>query len=803
MIQARFQTELVAELSVGVLASLLPNAWGASDWLWPLVALLAVGLAVIIWSYTRAQASHGLRAALVILKFVALALLAICLLEPSYRHTRPERGANLMVVMADDSQSLQIKDRGKSETREFELKQKLTNDSGWLIKLAEDFDVRRYQFDRRLRPVAHFKDYAANERGSDIVNNIKIVSSRFSGRPSAGIVLMTDGNVTAATASDLDSIDWENTPPIYPVVLGESSPARDLGITQVTSTQTNFESAPVTVTAELMAHGYQGKRVSVQLLNQQGEEIERKEVKQIEDGRPFAVRFQTRPTRPGVNVYQVKAFASDEESSTASADTSVEATIVNNQRLAIVDRGSGPFRILYVSGRPNWELKFLRRATQDDEELDLVGLVRIAKREAKFTFRGRDGQQSNSLFRGFESQDEDTTEQHDEPVFLRLGTRDESELLGGFPKDAETLFGYDAVVIDDLEAAFFSEDQKTLLHQFVSRRGGGLLMLGGQESFGSGDYDKTQIGEMLPIYLDRVAPEVDAQYQLGLTRDGWLQPWVRIESTEDKENQRLVSMPKFKTLNVADSIKPGATVLATVATNEGTQHPALVVQPFGKGRVGALMIGDFWRWQLNTEDGNDDLMKAWRQMMRWVVSDVPRRIDCKIEKRNDTNRTTEMVVTVRDESYRLLDNATVEFEITTPDGKMIELTGVPSGNTPGEYRGSFVSIEPGAYSANVLVAAADGTEIGEVESGWVSEPDSEEFQSLEPNRKFLELLAEKSGGEVIELDGLTQFVNSLDYREVPISETSSLPWWHRWPILFLALGLLVGEWGIRRWKGLP
>ena len=36
--------------------------------------------------------------------------------------------------------------------------------------------------------------------------------------------------------------------------------------------------------------------------------------------------------------------------------------------------GGGPFRILYVSGRPNWEFKFLRRALQEEDELDLVGL---------------------------------------------------------------------------------------------------------------------------------------------------------------------------------------------------------------------------------------------------------------------------------------------------------------------------------------------------------------------------------------------------------------------------------------------
>src|SRR5256885_11023024 len=39
----------------------------------------------------------------------------------------------------------------------------------------------------------------------------------------------------------------------------------------------------------------------------------------------------------------------------------------NNSTVLAVDRGHGPYRILYVAGRPNWEFKFLNRAAQEDE----------------------------------------------------------------------------------------------------------------------------------------------------------------------------------------------------------------------------------------------------------------------------------------------------------------------------------------------------------------------------------------------------------------------------------------------------
>ena len=172
---------------------------------------------------------------------------------------------------------------------------------------------------------------------------------------------------------------------------------------------------------------------------------------------------------------------------------------------------------------------FLSRALAADEQVDLVGLIRLAKQEPKFAFKGRAGENSNPLFRGFGDKNQDT-ESYDKPVLMRLNTRDSEELKTGFPTEASELFGYNAVVIDDLESAFFTVRQQRLLHEFVSERGGGLLMLGGQESFRQGDYSRTPIGNLLPVYLTRptTQPAQRAQWKMGFTREGWLQPWARL-----------------------------------------------------------------------------------------------------------------------------------------------------------------------------------------------------------------------------------------------------------------------------------
>jgi hypothetical protein len=161
--------------------------------------------------------------------------------------------------------------------------------------------------------------------------------------------------------------------------------------------------------------------------------------------------------------YQLRVSAKGEVEQFKDPKALQEATLANNVRVLAVDRGRGPYRILYVSGRPNWEYKFLRRALADDDQVDLVGLIRIAKREPKFEFRGRAGESSNPLFRGFGNQSQEEIERYDQPVLIRLNTRDEVELRGGFPKTAEDLFGYHALIVDDLEAEFFKPDQMSLL----------------------------------------------------------------------------------------------------------------------------------------------------------------------------------------------------------------------------------------------------------------------------------------------------------------------------------------------------
>src|SRR5690606_4223884 len=273
-----------------------------------------------------------------------------------------------------------------------------------------------------------------------------------------------------------------------------------------------------------------------------------------------------------------------------------------------------------------------------------------------FDFRGRAGESSNPLFKGFDNQDPEEVEQYDQPVLLRLNVENAEQLRTGFPQSAEELYAYDAIVLDDLEAEFFTGDQMSLVQRFVSQRGGGLMMLGGQESFIDGGYHRTPVGDLLPVYVapvrtetakpERIAP---GRWRLELTREGVLQPWVRVRETLEEEEQRLASMPAQKTVNAVSGLKPGATVLLNAKSAGHEPRPALVAQIFGRGRTAALLVADLWRWGLARQHDAryDDFDHQWQQMIRWLVADVPRRVMVDVEGANEPGQPIEIRVRVR------------------------------------------------------------------------------------------------------------------------------------------------------------
>jgi len=350
--------------------SLTISSW---NWLWPALAFLVVGAAALVWSY-RAPAQPMVRLVCLLLKLTGLAALALCLLEPRWLGQRARPGANLFAVLADNSQGLQIHDHGNPRTRGDGLRELVDpRGAGWQAALANTFDVRRYLFDTRLQSTTDFHELAFDGRSTSLGTALRTLADRFQGRPLAGVLLLTDGNATDLPGGTLPEL--KGLPPIYPVVIGTNDPVRDISVQQVRVSQNAFEDAPVAIQADVTATGFRGQPIVARLVNRDGKTVQEQTSEARGDGETVAFRFQLKPEQPGLSFYQMRVGTQTEMTVGPAAPTE-EATLANNTHVLAVDRGQGPYRILYVSGRPNWEFKFLNRALADDDQVNLVGLIR-------------------------------------------------------------------------------------------------------------------------------------------------------------------------------------------------------------------------------------------------------------------------------------------------------------------------------------------------------------------------------------------------------------------------------------------
>ncbi len=769
---------------------------GRPDLVLPIIAGAIFTVGLTLWSHRHTTLPKHRRIAVLGLKCLCFLLLLVCWLEPRWTVKVPKERANTIALLLDNSQSMQLPDEGKDRSRgERLLSLWKAGETRWRLDIEKDFRSRSFTFAGGLREITAgvLPDFlgAASRLGSSLSQVESLI-----GQTPAGVVVFTDG-----VASDLESLNAKALPPVYPVVFGRDQPEAEAVLGSVTATQGAFEDAPVTINAEIRAMGLSGRSLGVRVepletsaSQGQAPAVSQTTLKLESNDTKAVAQLQFTPHCSGPSFYKVTMRNEDEPSDAPLAK-------LRNTRLLCVNRTRGPHSILYVAGRPNWEFPPLRRALDGDPELQLRALIRVAKREPKFQFKGRGGEATNPLFRGFQNEAGAEVQRYDQPVIVRVNVDSPGELASGFPKTAEELFSYKALILDDLEAEFFSAEQQRLLQRFVSERGGGLLMLGGMESFQNGGWKGTPLEAALPVWMDKEGDAPDEGFEWQLTREGLLQPWMRRRKSESEETARAKGLPALDVLNGVAGIKPAATVLALARTGSASR-PALVTQRYGLGRSAALLAGDWYRWGIGDSANATDLAKLWRQVARWLVSDAPSPVDL-AGQWDPSSGVTKLQVRVRGREARPVEDADVSIRVRRlmdAADAALELHAEPAGE-PGVFSVSNTFPSEGAWIAEAVAVSSDGVEIGRSDFGWVQDSSEMEWRSSTPDRKAMTELARLTGGEVIRVEEVDQLANRLKNLPSLATEVKVRPLWHSGSLFSLAALCLVAEWFLRRRGG--
>jgi hypothetical protein len=339
-------------------------------------------------------------------------------------------------------------------------------------------------------------------------------------------------------------------------------------------------------------------------------------------------------------------------------------------------------------------------------------------------------------------------------------------------------------------------------------------MLGGRRAFAEGGWAGTPVAEVLPVELETTDTRGDAglffpNLAVRPTRDGASSPVVKLAETEEASLAKWNDMPAVSAVNAVRLVKPGATVLLTAVDESRQDHVVLAFQRYGRGRSMVFAVQDSWNWKMDATVSVDDTTHAtfWRRLVRWLVDGVPDHVGIttaidRVEPGEPMTLTAEVV----DPAFVEVNDAHVLAVVKTPSGKTLEVPLQWTVTQNGEYEGTFVPDEAGAYevrtTATRTTASGAPQELGSsVLHARASAGDGEYFDAA-MRSPLLKRVAEETGGRFFVPADASTLPEAINYsgRGVTVVEEREL--WDMPAILILLLALVGAEWGFRRTRGL-
>jgi hypothetical protein len=339
-----------------------------------------------------------------------------------------------------------------------------------------------------------------------------------------------------------------------------------------------------------------------------------------------------------------------------------------------------------------------------------------------------------------------------------------------------------------------------LVKEFVDRRGGGVLFLGGKDSLADGGWKKSPVAEILPTVLpDKKNTFIRVGADVEVTAAGRDSLITRLEEDPAKNVERWKKMPYIMNFQDPGQPKPGATVLLDAVPREGGggHVPLLVTQNFGRGRVAIFSTAGSWRWQMLQPVADKTHEMFYTQLLRWLVNDTPRHVTGSTPQPLLADASNvKLRAEVRDKTFLPASDATVEAHVEG-EGSNETVVMTPEPLEQGVYAAEWTAPKPGSYL--VEVNAKRGTEdLGSDAFTFRREDGVAENFHVEQNRELLEKLSSETGGRYYKPEDASKLGRDISYSQAGITVRETRDLWDMPAVFALLLLLRSAEWLLRR-----
>ncbi len=774
--------------------------------LWPLwivgLAISAV-VEVILWlyRYEAGAVTPGRARAIIALRLAALAVLVWILVEPAWVRTVKRETPREVVVVMDESGSMQLKDDGSDATRTA-IGEAALAEAGIVGTLRETMRVRVVKAARSVR-TDDGQVAAGWGDSTDLAAALDTVLEQVPPDELAGVVMVSDGRHNRPErVEDVARRFGILDAPIGMIAVGSEEAPKDASILSVSAPEAIHLGDRMRVVAEMKFDGYKGQTAKV-VLRQGDKVLETRSIPIPQDHHREEIRFARIPEEGGVNDYRVEIAELEGERFKENNGWDFETSITDART-----------NVLIVEAYPRWEFRYLRNL-----------------------FYGRD----KSVHLQYVLMNPDQISYQENPAIPASASRPFGDALATrLPASEEEWRKFDVIILGDVDSKAISDETWMIISRCVNERAALLVMVAGPRAMPHA-IDSETGRALVPAEMEfnhrNYFNECGEEFDFHLTSEGLLHP-VTQQGDGSSANERVWSeFPALKWRHPVTGLKEGAEVLLTAAGSDSNpalsssaglsdalealtkrrerdaETALLVTRQTGKGKVALLLTDRTWRLR----EGAGDLYhhRFWGNLVRWGAGPVLRSGGTRARLGTDQLTYTpddrvKVTARLRDANLNPVEDKSLTAEVLR-EGKVVStvpLTPVKDSN--GLFEANLDRFtRDGKYEVRLRGDKADALiledKAEELTAGFqvVGSRGPIELAETTLNRPLLETIANLSGGKVVAPDkagDLTALFLTEKNQRDEVRETSL--WDSGWILGLLAL-LLGSEWVIRRAGGLP
>jgi hypothetical protein len=764
-----------------------------------LLAVVVLAVGGLWWLYRReaAHISPAMRAMLLGLRLCALGLAVVMLLEPIIVLSREEFVPSNVIVLADASPSMALRDAWRDEAAAARVAEHFRVDKGVdglrelsRLDLAQKFltpeFIKSLENDgARIVHLHTFADRLDDQQAAD-ADGIRLEPHgettalgaamqqallANSGLPVAGIVVVTDGQNTAGDPpAEAAKLAADEGVPIIGIAVGTPDGPRNAQVLDVEASPVAFTGDTNQVTIHVQSRGMQDVAATLLLEERKngGEwaEFMRDNIILGLDGALQTLTYDFSEQRP--TKIEFRATLQD-----AGAELSQDDNVGHAEVRLIRQR----MHVLFIAGSTFPEVQFLRNAMYRDRQIEVSSWLMAA--EVDYEHPG------------------------DAPI-RRL------------PVAQEELNEYDCVVLYDPDPNGWPPNFPELLTSFVSKAGGGLIYIAGEmqtaTSFDRQDDPAMSWLNLLPVirepglFRSQVQMRLSARapWRLQITDQGLSDPIFAFASDSEANRRIVESLPGMYWHFPVTRAKPGATVLAVHGDprmrNEFGPEVLLATQLVGPGRAVFVGFDSTYRWRYLDEQFFDGF---WARLVdragrnKQLGGGYPFRLTT-AQPNYKPGSDVRVVARFNDPADVEPGMLLLHGEVEHGDDEPLAVTLMPEGE-PGQFVATFPVARPGTYFVRVWT--------GDEAAGAVAKAATLPVEVKLPNvelenpaldRAALENLAAATGGAVFDVTQGASVADALRLDRVRRVLEDRQEVWDA-PLFYGAVFLLlVVEWVLRK-----